>query len=114
MGSTIEPMASSTTDSAPTEAVSLEDQLAAFFDGHYGRMIRLAGLICHAGTTAEDAVQAAMEQAWRRRRTLRDPDRMRWWMDRIVVREAIRQNQRPWWTRIALATDNCIPGIGWR
>ena len=110
MGSTIEPMASSTADSAPTEAVSLEDQLVAFFDGHYGRMIRLAGLICHAGTTAEDAVQAAMEQAWRRRRTLREPDRMRWWMDRIVVREAIRQNQRPWWTRFTEpASDEHAP-----
>ena len=99
MGSTIEPMASSTADSPPTEAVSLEDQLVAFFDGHYARMIKLAALICHADTSAEDAVQAAMEQAWRRRRTLRHADRMRSWIDRIVVREAIRLNRRPWWTR---------------
>ena len=96
MGSTIEPMVSPATDSAPTEAASLEDQLVAFFDGHYARMVRLAGLICHAGSSAEDAVQAAMEQSWRRRGTLRDPDKLRWWIDRIVVREAIRQNRRPW------------------
>jgi RNA polymerase sigma-70 factor, ECF subfamily len=105
MGSTIEPMASSTTDTAPTGTRSLDDQLAAFFDGHYARMVRLAGLICHAGTSAEDAVQAAMEQAWRRRGTLREPDRMRWWIDRIVVREAIRQNRRPWWTRFTQPVD---------
>jgi RNA polymerase sigma-70 factor, ECF subfamily len=100
MGSTIEPMASSKADSALTEAASLEDQLVAFFDDHYARMVRLAGLICHAGTSAEDAVQAAMEQVWRRRGTLRDPDKLRWWIDRIVVREAIRLNRRPWWSRI--------------
>ncbi len=103
MGSTIEPMASSTADTAPTETLSLEDQLVAFFDHHYARMVRLAGLICHAGTSAEDAVQAAMEQVWRRRGTLRDPDKLRWWIDRIIVREAIRQNQRPWWRQMTEA-----------
>ncbi len=97
MGSTIEPMLSSAADTASTKPLTLEAQLVAFFDGHYPRMVRLAGLICHAGTSAEDAVQAAMEQAWRKRLTLRDPNRMRWWIDRIVVREAIRQNRRPWW-----------------
>jgi RNA polymerase sigma factor (sigma-70 family) len=100
MGSTIEPMASSKADSGLIEAASLEDQLVAFFDDHYARMVRLAGLICHAGTSAEDAVQAAMEQAWRRRGTLRERNRMRWWIDRIIVREAIRQNRRRWWGRI--------------
>lgn len=105
MGSTIEPMASSTADTAPTETLTLEDQLVAFFDGHYARMVRLAGLICHAGTSAEDAVQAAMEHAWRKRGTLREPGRLRWWIDRIIVREAIRQNQRPWWRQITEATS---------
>ena len=105
MGSTIEPMASSTADSAPTETLALEDQLVAFFDDHYARMVRLAGLICHAGSSAEDAVQAAMEQAWRRRGTLRDPDKLPWWIDRIIVREAIRQNRGPWWRRITEATS---------
>jgi RNA polymerase sigma-70 factor (ECF subfamily) len=105
MDSTIEPMASSTADTAPTETLTLEDQLAAFFDDHYARMVRLAGLICHAGTSAEDAVQAAMEQVWRGRGTLRDPDKLRWWIDRIIVREAIRQNRRPWWRQMTGATS---------
>ncbi len=77
---------------------TLEQQLATFFDTHYERMTRLAGLICHTGVPAEDAVQAAMEQAWRRRASLRDASRLRSWLDRIVVREAIRMNRRPWWT----------------
>jgi RNA polymerase sigma factor (sigma-70 family) len=111
MGSTIEPMASSTADSAPTETLDLEDQLIAFFDGHYARMVRLAGLICNAGTSAEDAVQAAMEQAWRRRGALRQADRMQSWIDRIVVREAIRQNRRSWWTRFTVSTADG-PGSG--
>lgn len=101
-------MASSAADTASTEPLTLEAQLVAFFDGHYPRMVRLAGLICHAGTSAEDAVQAAMEQAWRKRLTLHDRERMRWWIDRIVVREAIRQNRRPWW-RTEPPTDDHGP-----
>ena len=77
----------------------LEGQLADFFGLHYDRLVRLAALVCHASASVEDAVQAAMEQAWRQRRTLRDPGNLRPWLDRIVVREAIRLNRRPWWAR---------------
>jgi RNA polymerase sigma factor (sigma-70 family) len=105
MGSTIEPMPAPATELALTGASSLEDQLAAFFSTHYVRMTQLAGLICHVGVAAEDAVQAAMEQAWRRRASLRDSSSLRWWLDRIVVREAIRMNRRPWWTRVSSQAD---------
>ena len=105
MGSTIEPMRASPTGVAVTEASGLEDELAAFFGTHYERMTRLAGLICHVGVPAEDAVQAAMEQAWRGRASLTDSSRLRWWLDRIVVREAIRMNRRPWWTRFGSQAD---------
>ena len=98
MGEIIEPMRPTATETAVSRAASVEDQLAAFFDAHYDRMVRLAGLVCRTGHLAEDAVQAAMEQAWKRRSSLRDADRMRWWLDRIVVREAIRMNRRPWWS----------------
>ncbi|MDQ3688859.1 MAG: RNA polymerase sigma factor, partial [Chloroflexota bacterium] len=91
---------------ALTETSSVEGELAAFFEAHYERMTRLAGLICHVGVPAEDAVQAAMEQAWRQRGSLRDSSRLRWWLDRIVVREAIRMNRRPWWTRLSSQADN--------
>jgi RNA polymerase sigma-70 factor (ECF subfamily) len=79
---------------------ALEDQLASFFEAHCARMVGLAGLVCRGGGLAEDAVQAAMEQAWKRRGSLRDPDRMRSWLDRIVVREAIRLSRRAWWSRL--------------
>jgi RNA polymerase sigma-70 factor (ECF subfamily) len=82
-------------------ASDLEGQLADFFGLHYDRLVRLAALVCHADGSVEDAVQAAMEQAWRRRHTLRDPNRVRPWLDQIVVREAIRLNRRPWWSRFS-------------
>jgi len=80
---------------------ALERDLADFFAGHYDRLVRLAALVCHSASTTEDAVQAAMEQAWRRRGTLRDPSLIRPWLDRIVVRESIRANRKPWWARLA-------------
>lgn len=87
---------------AAVEEVSsdLAGQLTDFFGAHYDRLVRLAGLVCYSPTMTEDAVQAAMEQAWRRRHTLRDAERMRPWLDQIVVREAIRLNRRPWWDRL--------------
>jgi len=92
----------STVTIAETPA-ELEAQLAAFFGDHYDRLVRLAALVCHSPSMTEDAVQAAMEQAWRRRGTLRDLSRMKPWLDQIVVREAIRLNRRPWWSRLRAA-----------
>ena len=66
------------------------------------RCLAIAVRILRDIDLAEDAVQAAMEQAWRRRSSLREPGRMRWWLDRIVVREAIRVNRRPWWSRLTV------------
>jgi RNA polymerase sigma-70 factor (ECF subfamily) len=94
------------------EARGLEGQLAAFFELHYDRLVRLAGLVCHSDATVEDAVQAAMEQAWRRRDSLRDPSRVGPWLDQIVVREAIRVNRRPWWARFQHAAPSDAPEIG--
>lgn len=68
--------------------------LEAFVTAHYARLIRLACLMSRSVDEAEDAVQAALERAWRRRDALEDPDRLRPWLDRIVVREAIRTSQR--------------------
>ena len=65
----------------------------AFVRAHYPRLIRLAGLITRDGDQAQDAVQAALERAWRKRSDLRDPTRLRSWLDRIVAREAIRQTR---------------------
>ncbi|MGH2456321.1 MAG: RNA polymerase sigma factor [Candidatus Limnocylindria bacterium] len=104
MGSTIDHMLESR-DDAEDARLSLEARLADFFETHYARLTRLATLVCHAHVPVEDAVQAAMEQAWRRRHTLQDPARLRPWLDRIVVREAIRLNRRPWWGERGHPTD---------
>jgi len=69
-------------------------ELESFVSEHYGRLLRLAGLICHSVTDAEDAVQAGLERAWRKRGSLNDESRLRPWLDRIVVREAIRTGSR--------------------
>jgi RNA polymerase sigma-70 factor (ECF subfamily) len=89
-------------------SADLEGQLADFFGLHYDRLVRLAALVCHANVSIEDAVQAAMEQAWRRRHTLRDPERLRPWLDQIVVREAIRMNRRPWWARFQTTAEPAL------
>src|SRR6185369_5563999 len=84
--------------SAP--AVSVDRALGAFVAEHYDRLVRLAYLICRHGPDAADAVQRGLEQAWRRRATLRDDERLRPWLDRVVVREAIRLGRRPWLRRV--------------
>ncbi|MCI0583948.1 MAG: sigma-70 family RNA polymerase sigma factor [Chloroflexi bacterium] len=64
--------------------------LTGFVRDNNDRLIRLAGLICRNVDDAEDAVQAAFERAWRNQGALRDQERLKPWLDRIVVREAIR------------------------
>ena len=68
--------------------------LDAFVRDHHERLVSLARLVCLDPTEAGDAVQTALEQAWRRRSTLHDADALRGWLDRIVVREAIRMDRR--------------------
>ena len=83
------------TRSASAAALALFDRdLIDFVRQHQPRLIRLAALVCHDIADAEDAVQAGLEQAWRRRQTLRDPRKLSAWLDRIIVREAIRQDRR--------------------
>ncbi|PZR64908.1 MAG: RNA polymerase sigma factor SigM [Chloroflexi bacterium] len=65
-------------------------ELASFVEEHHARLVRLAALICLDRLDAEDAVQNALLRAWRARNTVRDPGRTASWLDRIVVREAIR------------------------
>lgn len=61
---------------------------------NYERLLRVAVLICADRADAEDAVQVALERAWRHGPALRDPDRLPAWLHRIVVREAIRLEHR--------------------
>jgi RNA polymerase sigma-70 factor (ECF subfamily) len=69
---------------------TVERDIAEFVAAHYPRLIRLAGLICRDAIDSEDAVQQGLERAWRRRASLQDAARLGAWLDRIVVREAIR------------------------
>jgi RNA polymerase sigma-70 factor (ECF subfamily) len=76
--------------------------IAAFVVEHYDRLLGLARLVCRDTSDAADAVQAGLEQGWRKRSTLRDEALLRPWLDRIVTREAIRlsRNRRPWLGRL--------------
>jgi RNA polymerase sigma-70 factor, ECF subfamily len=79
----------------PTRGITLDEAtLDAFVRTHHARLTGLARLVCRDSTDAGDAVQSAFEQAWRHRGSLREPDALRAWLDRIVVREAIRQDRR--------------------
>lgn len=69
-------------------------ELHMLSDRDYERLIGLASLICHERGDAADAVQNALERAWRSRREVRLRSATRAWLDRIVVREAIRLNDR--------------------
>ena len=64
--------------------------IAAFVAEHYDRLLGLARLICRDSGDAADAVQIGLEQAWRKRYTLRDEGLLRPWLDRIITREAVR------------------------
>jgi RNA polymerase sigma-70 factor (ECF subfamily) len=61
---------------------------------HYERLLRVAVLICRNHADAEDAVQVALERAWRHGESLRDTERLSAWLRRIVVHEAIRIDRR--------------------
>ena len=86
--------------------------LDAFVVEHYDRLVRLARLICRDGPDAADAVQVALEQAWRRRSSLRTGGSLRPWLDRIVVREASRisRSRKSWLGRVFSATGRASPG----
>lgn len=79
-------------------SVAAADSSPPTLDGfvalHYRRLVRLAGLVCLDRSEAQDAVQNALLRAWRNQHRLRDPSRMKAWLDAIVVRESIRLNDR--------------------
>jgi len=74
------------------------DEVPQTLDGfvamHYRRLVRLAAIVCLDSSEAQDAVQNALLRAWRNEGRLRDAARLKPWLDAIVVREAIRLNDR--------------------
>jgi RNA polymerase sigma-70 factor (ECF subfamily) len=96
-------------------AISPSEQLGSltlgdFVAAHYDRLVSLARLICRDAADADDAVQLGLERAWRYRATLREADRIRPWLDRIVVNEAIKlqRSRSGWWRRFTSTAQ-----VGW-
>ena len=75
-----------------------DDELTfeAMLEVRYPSLLRLAVLVARNRSDAEDAVQAALERAWRSRAQLRQPERLDGWLHRIVVREVLRRETSPW------------------
>lgn len=82
--------------------------IATFVAEHYDRLLRLARIVCHDSSDAADAVQVGLERAWRGRRTFRADAPIRPWLDRIVMREAIRisKSRRSWLSRLFSAKSD--------
>lgn len=95
-------------DTRAADAAALDADLVNFVTEHYDRLLGLARLICRDTSDAADAVQNGLEQAWRNRSALRDSQRTKQWLDRIVAREAVRISKRrqSWWSRLINADGN--------
>jgi RNA polymerase sigma-70 factor (ECF subfamily) len=66
-------------------------------DEHLDRAYRLAAVVLHDRTEAQDAVHDAFVTAWRKYDSLREPARLEAWFDRIVVnacRDRLRHARR--------------------
>ena len=76
-------------------------------EDRYLELLRLAVLMARDLTEAQDALQTALERAWRGRDQLRDAARLDSWLKRIVVREVVRRQTSPWarFTRPATVVD---------
>jgi RNA polymerase sigma factor (sigma-70 family) len=60
-------------------------------------MRRVCAVVCGDDVLAEDAVQSAWPIAWRKLRSVRDPERLRPWLVSVAVNEAkqlIRKHRR--------------------
>jgi RNA polymerase sigma factor (sigma-70 family) len=89
----------------PDESV---DPFARVIGLELDRAYRLAGLILGNAAEAEDAVAAALERAWSRRRQLRDLAALQAWFDRILVnlcRDELRRRHRLRFVAIEHAGD---------
>jgi RNA polymerase sigma factor (sigma-70 family) len=88
-------------DLAPTHAALVAsaasgDRLAfaRIVEAHHGDMARVAYVVSGDIELAEDAVQAAWTTAWRKLRSLRDPDRLRPWLMSVAANEARQMVRR--------------------
>jgi RNA polymerase sigma factor (sigma-70 family) len=76
---------------ATGDTVAFERIVAAY----HADMIRVAFVVTGGDQdAADDAVQSAWAIAWRKLRSLRDPDRIRPWLVAVAANEARRANRR--------------------
>jgi RNA polymerase sigma factor (sigma-70 family) len=60
---------------------------ARIVDAHHDDMVRVAFVVCGDADVAHEAAAAAWVVAWRKLRSLRDPDRLRPWLCAIAANE---------------------------
>lgn len=72
------------------------DDFAARIIAMQGTLYRVTCSILHGQADREDAVQSAIEKAWRKRLSLRDDSRLESWLVRILINEcyAILRRQK--------------------
>ncbi|MGD8486489.1 MAG: sigma-70 family RNA polymerase sigma factor [Chloroflexota bacterium] len=74
-----------------------EVAFARIVAAHHEDMRRVCAIVCGHDALAEDAVQAAWSIAWRKLRSVRDPERLRPWLVSVAVNEAkqlLRKDRR--------------------
>jgi RNA polymerase sigma-70 factor (sigma-E family) len=78
------------------------DDFGAAYQAHYDGMIRLAYVITDSMAAAEDIVQEAFVELYRRWPTIRDPES---WLHTVVVNRS-----RSWWRRLRVARRHVARG----
>ncbi len=86
------------------------DAFATLVASSLGRLNAVARLILRDGTSADDAVQDALVDAWRGIRGLRDPDRFEAWLRRLLVRACQDRARRD--RRRTVVEIRLLPGDG--
>ena len=82
---------------ASSDEIARELAFHRLVDEHLDRAYRLAAVVLHDQTEAQDAVHDAFVTAWRKFDSLREPARFEAWFDRIVVntcRDRMRHARR--------------------
>jgi RNA polymerase sigma-70 factor (sigma-E family) len=86
----------------PEAGGSAVDDFGAAYQTHYDGMIRLAYVITDSMAAAEDIVQEAFVELYRRWPEIRDPES---WLHTVVVNRS-----RSWWRRLIVARRHVARG----
>jgi RNA polymerase sigma-70 factor, ECF subfamily len=100
-----------TTSASPTD-VEGDESFRRLLLGGVDHAYRLAAAILGSPNEAEDAVQDALEKAWRGRSRLRDPDRFEAWFQRIVVNACRDRHKRRRVAASAISLSGSVEDLG--